>query len=194
MKINGFDGMLVVLLGGVLFLAAGAPAVAQNGPGRGWNSTAAVQPLTAAETQWLNFMREEEKLARDIYQQLYQKWGLVAFQNIASSEQRHFDSVGVLLTRYGVTDPAQSATGVYTDTRLNSLYNELLAKGVRSAQDALEVGVLIEKRDIADLESALKETDKADVKRVYTNLMNASYKHLDAFETGCSMMAAPASR
>jgi len=163
------------------------PAAAQNGPGRGPGAPA-VQPLTAAETQWLKFMREEEKLARDVYQQLHLKWNLAVFENIAASEQRHFDSIGVLLTRYSVADPALNlAAGVYSDARLNTLYNELMAKGVRSIQDALEVGVLIEKRDIEDLEAALRETTKSDIKRVYTNLMNASYKHLEAFETGCTV-------
>jgi hypothetical protein len=196
MKINSMHAKLAVLLCGAFLLAAITPALAQNGPGRGWGSTATTQSPTAAELQWLKFMREEEKLARDVYQQLHEKWSLIAFQNIATSEQRHFDSIGVLLSRYGIADPAQSASGVYTDTNLNALYNELMAKGLRSAQDALEVGVLIEKKDIEDLESALKETSKADIKRVYTNLMNASYRHLDAFETGCSITAGsgPANR
>ena len=89
----------------------------------------------------------------------------------------------MLLTRYGAVDPAQSSAGVYTDPALNALYNQLLAKGMQSAQDALEVGILIEKKDIADLESALNSTTKFDIKRVYNNLMNGSYNHLYAFET-----------
>jgi hypothetical protein len=184
-----FDAKFAVILGAIFLLAVSAPAMAQNGPGPGWGrgETTTVEPLTAAESQWLTFMREEEKLARDVYQQLYEKWNVIAFQNIATSEQNHFDAIGVLLTRYGVADPAQNnPAGVYTDANLNALYNELLARGTLSLQDALEVGVLIEQKDIADLETALKDTSKTDIKRVYTNLMNASYNHLDAFETGCS--------
>jgi hypothetical protein len=135
-------------------------------------------------------MREEEKLARDVYQQLAKKWNLVTFENIAASEQNHFDALGTLLTRYSVADPAQGlAAGVYSNAKLSALYNELMAKGTKSSQDALEVGLLIEKADIADLEAALKGTAKLDVKRVYTNLMNASYNHLEAFETGCELLA-----
>ena len=149
----------------------------------------AVTPLTAAETQTLQFMREEEKLARDVYQQLYQKWNLTVFQNISAAEQTHFDAIGVLLTRYGVTDPAQAnAAGVYTDVNLIALYNELLAKGMKSAQDALEAGALIEKKDIADLEAAIPATSKLDVKRVYTNLLNGSFNHLEAFESMCEVV------
>jgi hypothetical protein len=166
------------------------PAIAQPyGPRPGYG-TVVVTPLSAEETATLRYMREEEKLARDVYQQLAKKWNLVTFENIAASEQNHFDALGTLLTRYSVADPAQGlAAGVYSNAKLSALYNELMAKGTKSSQDALEVGLLIEKADIADLEAALKGTAKLDVKRVYTNLMNASYNHLEAFETGCELLA-----
>jgi hypothetical protein len=167
------------------------PATAQpyrSGPGNGTGTTA-ITPLSAVETETLQWMREEEKLARDVYDQLYNKWNLATFQTIAASEQTHFEAIGTLLTRYGVSDPAQGlAAGVYANPKLTALYSDLIAKGNMSVQDALEVGVLIEKTDIADLENALKTTTKADVKRVYTNLMNASYNHLEAFETGCQLL------
>jgi hypothetical protein len=172
-----------------MFLALGAPAVAQpygaTGAGNGFTANA-VLPVTADETMWLQFMREEEKLARDVYKVLFGKWNLVIFQNIAASEDTHFNAIGTLLTRYGVADPAQAAAGVYSDPALNALYNQLVAKGLQSAQDALEVGTIIEKKDISDLESALKSTAKFDIKRVFNNLMNGSYNHLDAFETLCT--------
>lgn len=143
-----------------------------------------VEPLTADEEKTLVFMREEEKLARDVYQILAAKWNLRIFSNIAKSEQRHFDSVGVLLERYGVKDPAAATpAGVYSDTRLAALYAELVAKGSLSLKDALEVGVLIEKTDIADLENALKTTSKLDIKNVYTNLLAGSLSHQEAFES-----------
>jgi hypothetical protein len=178
------------LLLAALLLALNAPAMAQYGtPGAGFGvSTPALQPVTAEEAKSLQFMREEEKLARDVYKVLLDKWNLVVFQNIAKSEETHFAAIGTLLIRYGVADPAQAAAGVYQDPALNSLYNQLVAKGLQSAQDALEVGVIIEKKDIADLESALKGTDKFDIKRVFNNLMNGSYQHLDAFETVCTII------
>jgi hypothetical protein len=173
-----------------IVLAFAAPAMAQFGyPGSTPGTVVAVQPLTADEAQWLKFLREEEKLARDVYQQLYQKWNLTVFQNISASEQTHFSVIGTLLSRYGAEDPAQTtAAGIYSDPNLIALYNELVAKGLRSAQDALEVGVLIEKKDIADLETALKGTSKLDIKRVYTNLLNGSFNHLEAFETICEVV------
>jgi hypothetical protein len=160
-------------------------AMAQNGyRGPGSGLTVTTQPVSADEAKWLTYMREEEKLARDVYQTLYEKWNLKVFQNILSAEDEHFNAVGALLTRYAVPDPALNiAAGVYSDPRLKALYNELIAKGTQSLKDALEVGVAIEKADIGDLEAALQATTKLDIKRVYTNLLNGSYNHLEAFET-----------
>ena len=96
------------------------------------------------------------------------------FQNISASEQAHFNAIETLLSRYGADDPAlTTAAGVYSDPKLIALYNELLAKGLRSAPDALEVGVLIEKQDITDLQAALTGTGKLDIKRVYTTCSTA---------------------
>jgi hypothetical protein len=134
-------------------------------------------------------MREEEKLAYDVYQQLGEKWNLNVFRRIALSENRHATAVADLLTRYGIKDPAQdSPAGVYSDPALNILYSQLMAKGSLSIKDALEVGVLIEKTDIADLESAMKETVKPDIKRVYSNLLRGSFNHLEAFETSLEFL------
>ena len=177
-----------LLLSVAFVLTLTAPAMAQYHPaGPGYGIPFVAQPLTAEELKSLQFMREEEKLARDLYKALFEKWNLVAFRNISESEDAHFTALGTLLARYGVVDPAQSSAGVYADPGLNALYNQLLAKGMQSAQDALEVGILVEKRDIADLESALSTTTKFDIKRVYNNLMNGSYNHLDAFETVCAL-------
>lgn len=47
--------------------------------------------LTNSQKYDISFMREEEKLARDVYDSLYAKWGLRPFANIRESEQRHMD-------------------------------------------------------------------------------------------------------
>lgn len=163
-------------------------AAAQGNPNRfGPPSgvTPVVTTVTAEEARELAFMREEEKMARDLYTKLAGKWNLRVFERIAESEQRHFDAVGRLLARYNIDDPARDLPeGVFKDASLQSLYNELLAKGMLSVKDALEVGVLVEKADIEDLEEALKTVANAEVKRVFSSLLQGSTSHLDAFE-GC---------
>lgn len=136
--------------------------------------------LSAEEAAALLFMREEEKLARDVYNQMYALWGQPVFQNIAASEQAHMDEIKLLLDRYGLSDPALGP-GQFTDPSLQALYSQLIAQGSISVTEALNVGGLVEQTDIADLQARLAQTDNADIQLVYTNLMNASYNHLAAF-------------
>jgi hypothetical protein len=127
-------------------------------------------------------MREEEKLARDVYLTLYEQWGLPVFQNIANSEQTHMEAIKTLIDRYGLDDPVTgNDVGEFSDPTLQSLYDELTASGRESLAAALKVGAAIEEIDIIDLEEYLSKTDEADIVRVYENLMRGSRNHLRAF-------------
>ena len=149
-----------------------------------------VTDLTAAEQAGLLYMREEEKLAHDVYVTLGEKWNLPVFQNIPQSEQTHMNAVKLLLDRYGLPDPAtDKAVGVFTDAKLQGLYNDLVAKGSQSLAAALTVGATIEDLDIVDLQTHLAQTDKADIQLVYENLMKGSRNHLRAFTQTLSRQA-----
>jgi len=139
------------------------------------------QRLGEKEKEELLYMREEEKLARDVYSTLYRKWRLPIFRNIARSEQRHMDMVGVLIKKYGLKDPVIDRVGVFTNKHIQELYNKLVAEGEKSLIDALKVGALIEELDITDLKKAMANTDNRDIRIVYANLMKGSRNHLRAF-------------
>ena len=136
--------------------------------------------LSPEETASLLFMREEEKLARDVYDALYETWGQPTFQNIAASEQAHMDEVKLLLDRYNLADPALEP-GSFTDPNLGALYDQLVAQGSTSLTDALKVGAAIEEIDILDLQERLAQTDNADIQQVFNNLMSGSENHLRSF-------------
>jgi len=141
------------------------------------------------ESDWPVFLREAEKLAHDVYVTLYEKWKLNIFSNISRSEQRHFEAIGTLLSRYNVPDPsAGKAVGEFSSPELQNLYNVLVGRGGVSVEAALQVGVDIEEKDIADLQVAMAVTDNWDIDRVYSNLLNGSYNHLDAFESHIEML------
>jgi len=140
------------------------------------------QPISEEEKEGLIEMREEEKLARDVYLTLYNKWKLQIFKNIAESEQTHTDSVKYLLDRYGIPDLVKSdEIGKFSNPKFEQLYKDLVEKGSKSEVDALMVGATIEDLDIADLEHWLSKTDNEDIKFVYENLMKGSRNHLRAF-------------
>ncbi|MBN1568014.1 MAG: DUF2202 domain-containing protein [Acidobacteria bacterium] len=178
-----------------LFVAATVSAQAQSGRGMRngprynsgicprISSSTPSQPLDVEETAKLLLMREEEKLAMDVYQALYQKWGIRIFNNIAASEKRHFDAIGNLIIRYELSDPAKPAAGEFTDPDLQKMYDDLVAQGMKSLVEAFQVGVAIEEADIEDLRAAISITDNNDVLTVYGNLLNGSLNHLDAFNS-----------
>ncbi len=143
-------------------------------------STMPLGDLSDAERDALLYMREEEKLAYDVYVALGDVWGTQVFSNIADAERTHTDSVKVLLDRYGITDVTTSgAAGVFTDPKLQELYDQLVATGTTSLVDALSVGATIEDVDIADLRA--RATDNPDIQLVYDNLEKGSRNHLRAF-------------
>lgn len=138
--------------------------------------------LSDAEIEGLLYMREEEKLARDVYLMLYEKWGMRILQNISGSEQTHMDAVKALLDRYDLDDPAAGTdVGVFTNPTLQELYDQLVDEGSQSLADALRVGAAIEEIDILDLEERIAQTDNSDIQLVYENLMRGSRNHLRAF-------------
>lgn len=174
---------------------AGAMAGPQSGASaQALRSTLATLPagaLSADETAGLLLMREEEKLAHDVYVALYSLWGASIFDNISTAEQSHMDSVRLLLDRYALPDPADTtAPGRFSDPGLQHLYDSLMAAGRTSVVAALKVGAEIEDVDIRDLRALKAATDKADLLLVYDNLERGSRNHLRAFHTQLQAMAA----
>ncbi len=130
----------------------------------------------------LIFMREEEKLAHDVYTAMYDQYGLKIFVNIAASELKHTEAIKMLLDRYGLEDPVgENGPGEFTNEDLQTLYNDLIESGSQSLIDALLVGLAIEEIDILDLEEAMAGTELPDLLMVYGNLLKGSHNHLRAF-------------
>jgi len=199
--------LITLLLAAALITSA--PLMARWGQGwGGWqggqqNQTTA--NLTIAEEQHLTFMREEEKLARDVYivfSQMYPRSR--AFGRIDDSEQKHTDAVKKLLDKYDVVDPSTNDNvGVFTGAEYSEYFtekfNEFVTKGEMSVLDAMYVGAFIEELDMIDInycnqqildanvelytrdDCGLKSTDRADVQRTLNNLLNGSRNHLRAY-------------
>lgn len=130
----------------------------------------------------LAYIIEEEKLAFDVYTVLGDMWGSRTMQNIVSSETSHQSQVAGLLVTYGIADPRSSEIGVFTNPDLQSLYDTLIAQGSVSEQAAMEVGVLIEETDIADLDAMMATISEPDVLTVLESLRSGSVNHLAAFQ------------
>ncbi len=134
--------------------------------------------LSQQEIDDLKFLREEEKLARDVYLYSYDKYGNAIFNSISNSEQQHMDSILTLLNKYDIEDPALSERGKFSNQILQGLYNDLTALSEKSLIDALTVGAIIEDLDIKDIEENESRTTRDDILIIYSKLKCGSRNHL----------------
>ena len=134
----------------------------------------------ATESQ-LVYLIEEEKLAHDVYTAMFDLWGSRVFGNILKSEETHQSQVLTVMNTRDIADPRKTQLGVFVNSDLQDLYNQLIAKGSKSALDAYEVGVAIEELDIDDLTKMLATAKDADVIAMMENLRKGSENHLRAF-------------
>lgn len=142
-----------------------------------------IEAISSDEEAGLIFMREEEKLARDVYLTLYDIWGLKVFSNIAESEQTHTDTMKMLLDKYQIADPVlDDSIGVFTDQHFTEIFEALVAKGRESLEGALQVGAQIEDLDMKDIVESIEVVEgNDDIVMVYEELLKGSRNHLRSF-------------
>lgn len=133
------------------------------------------------EEEGLKFMREEEKMARDVYLKFYRDYGTNPFVNVAASEQTHMDAVLNLMNVYNIPDSSTGVEGTFNNPDLQVLYDALIDMGSTGISDAYLAAALIEETDIQDLEQQIEMTESQDIIDLYTNLMCGSRNHLRAF-------------
>lgn len=138
--------------------------------------------LSADELNSISFLREEEKLAMDVYLTLYNKWGVKIFDNISRSENTHMLLVLSLITKYNLPDPVGANTvGIFKNTNLQALYNQLVLEGNKGILNAYIVGATIEDLDLFDIKMALLKIDNQDIRFVLDILAKGSRNHMRSF-------------
>ncbi|MCX8207193.1 MAG: DUF2202 domain-containing protein [Methanothrix sp.] len=135
--------------------------------------------LTDNDVEWMLFIWNEEKAARDLYESLYERTGLTIFLDLVRSEQSHMDQIEALMDRYGVETPALER-GALENQTLQSVHDDLLSKA-SSDHDALRAAATFEEISIIDLERAIAETGNKEVIDVYSGLLAGSRKHLRSY-------------
>ncbi|MFC1773461.1 DUF2202 domain-containing protein [Pseudomonadota bacterium] len=176
---------------------AGNPSEASSNEG--------IVALDFNEQTHLEFMCEEEKLARDVYITLGATHpDARIFGNIDDSEEKHKCAVADMLEKYKVPSPSTNDNvGVFTGEAygwyFTEKYNALVEQGSTTDLDALYVGAFIEELDMLDINQCPKVivetdneiyaasdcgkvyTDKPDINRLYAYLLEGSENHLRAY-------------
>jgi hypothetical protein len=184
--------LAVIIILGIVFsgCAANNNTVPQNGENTNTsnqytqNETATEEnsSISKSDAEGLIFTVEEEKLARDVYTYLYNRWHLNVFKNIMSAEQTHMDAVSALISKYNLDNPTDGEkAGAFQNEEIQHLYDSLTAEGSKSKEDALIVGAKIEEIDIRDIEDKISKTDNTNIQPVYRRLTSGSENHLRAF-------------
>ena len=170
--VNIFIAAIILLVVAPLLSAKGGKLLS--------NDTAS---LTDVEIASILFMREEEKLARDVYLTLGDFWSLTVFDNIAASEQQHMNAMKKLVGKFALEDPVvdDNDVGSFANDELSALYPALVGSGEQSRHEALLVGAFIEEVDMEDIRFAIDTTDRSDIRKVYESLLCGSRNHLRAF-------------
>ncbi len=137
--------------------------------------------ISESQADWLKFMREEEKLAHDLYVAFGEIYTVPVFKNIPRAELNHMNAVLTVLTAYSIEDPASTEAGVFNNADLQALYNSLLEQGKTSLVEALSVGALVEETDILDLARVYELNPGDDFTTLTEALMLGSRNHLRAF-------------
>jgi hypothetical protein len=195
-----------VLLNGVIGLAifAGTGSLLAAGA-RSSSAETDEAALDYNEKMHLMFMREEEKLARDVYLTLGTMYPDSAiFGNIDDSEQKHTTAVKSMIEKYGYEDPnTNDNVGVFTGEDFGwyftEKYNQLVERASISELEALYVGAFIEELDMMDINQCPQVivetdngiddveqcgkvyTDNADIQRLYSSLLDGSDSHLEGY-------------
>lgn len=143
----------------------------------------AVDTLSDEQVSSLQYLIQEEKLARDVYLEMYKLRGHKKFYNIINSEENHQAQVARLLEIYAIDNPIQEMDSwVFKDSEFKNLYDKFIAKGGVSVAEAFQAWVDIEKMDIEDIEKIMPLfANNNSVQQVLTSLLEWSKRHLVAF-------------
>jgi hypothetical protein len=133
-------------------------------------------------------MKEEEKLARDVYTALNLKWNNQVLSNISVAENTHMNAIIFLLQNYGTDYTKVLETGKFTNPTFQTLYEKLIAKGSVSLAEAWKVGALIEEMDITDLAGSIDQVTDESIIIVFENLEKGSRNHLRAFTSQLTLL------
>ena len=139
--------------------------------------------LSDSEVESLLYMIEEEKMAHDIYVELYEQTGLIEFDKISESEQHHYDKLVSFAEKLDIDISSLSVeAGVFENDEIQTLYDTLMLEASLSTEAAIGVAISIEEADIADLGATIEMTETVILGQVYSHLLDSSMNHLSAFE------------
>lgn len=136
--------------------------------------------LQGDERKQLLRVRDMVKSNLDVYRKLYDKWKIPVFKRIAETQQRHFESVELLIDWYKLGDSVDiAAAGDGPDIDPDFSRYERLVEGELSRTDALFLAAELEEKDVSYMVDAMVSNHHWDILMVYESLMSGSRSNLE---------------
>lgn len=137
-------------------------------------------PLSADEIEFLFAIREDEKVARDLYTSFSALYpASVQIAKIKTAEDSHIACIEAVLDYYEISYPAMTATGVFEDAERQALYNDLVDKSA-TLLETFGTMAVIEEETVLAYKSVQSEITNENISLVVANMIKASSNHLKA--------------
>lgn len=136
--------------------------------------------LSADEIEFLFALREDEKMARDLYTVFAAKYSTAPqIDRIAAAENSHIAYVEAVLDYYEISYPAMTAAGLFEDAKRQAIYNELADKS-GTLLEVYATMAAVEEESVSAYKSVQSEITNENIALVITNMIKASSNHLKA--------------
>lgn len=132
------------------------------------------------DTLWrMQWMYDQEKLARDLSQELYDEWEEPNFANMVVTHQRHMNELEVTMRRYSLNPPADTnEPGGYRDEQHVELFAELKRRAEEGPLEAVKAVAFLQELHIFEYRLHVELTAEKPVKDTFERLLAGSKNHL----------------
>ncbi|MFA5358953.1 MAG: DUF2202 domain-containing protein [Patescibacteria group bacterium] len=136
--------------------------------------------LGEKEKTGLVYLAGEEKMLRDFFAKMAEKYREKPFGYLATAESGHVAAVKILLEKYELADQAgmDLPTGEFADKKIKEFFDKQTVAGEASGEAALVAGLEMIEFNIKDIEQFTFSTARPDLRQSYNLLAQVARNHL----------------
>lgn len=134
-------------------------------------------PLTTDEIEFIYAVREDEKLAHNLYIYFVTQYPTARqLANIGNAEINHITTIERVFTYYEIDFPTLGQPGVFTDENRQAIYTRLTAQG-STLHEAYQVMAALEEENIVIYSKVASELTNPNLQLIINNLAQSSENH-----------------
>jgi hypothetical protein len=135
--------------------------------------------LNQIEVTDIDYLKEMQKLDSDYYAVIAAQYPRAPIlSNLAISSSTLANADYVIYVRYSITDPESDIQGIFSDPKLQQIYNQDLATAAGGLGDAYTAAAQDEDLHIANLVAAMSRTNNQDLIFMYSQQLAEARNNL----------------